>query len=79
MRKGNSVGEKFLKSVLFMIAAFIIAFIITEPIFSLFAPMIRALPFETPTSYIVADYAGMIFMALELLIILVYTKKWAWR
>lgn len=79
MRRENTLGEKFLKSVLFMIAAFIIAFIITPPIFSTFAPMIRALPFETPTSYIVADYAGMVFIAFEFLIIMVYTKKWAWR
>ena len=79
MRRENTIGEKFLKSVLFMIAAFIIAFIITPPIFSLFGPMIKALPFETPTNFIVADYTGMIFMALEVLIIMRYTKKWAWR
>ena len=79
MRRENSIGEKFLKSVLFMIVAFVIAFIITPPIFSLFGPIIRALPFETPTNFIVADYAGMTFIALEVLIIVVYTKKWAWR
>lgn len=79
MRKTNTFGVKLITSILFIIAAFIVAVVITPPIFSLFAPMITALPFETPTNFIVADYAGMAFMALEVLIILVYTKKWAWR
>jgi len=79
MRRDNSIGVKILKSILFFIAAVVVAVIITPPIFSLFAPIIRALPMETPNSFIVADYIGMIFMALEGLIILKYTKKWAWR
>jgi len=79
MRKKNSFGVKLITSILFMIAAFIVAVVITPPIFSLFGPMIKALPLETPTNFIVADYAGMTFMAFEAFIILVYTKKWAWR
>lgn len=79
MRKKNSFGVKLITSILFMIAAFIVAVVITPPIFSLFGPMITALPFETPTNFLLADYAGMTFIALEVFIILVYTKKWAWR
>ena len=79
MRKKNSFGVKFITSILFIIAALVVAVIITPPIFSLFAPMITALPFETPTNFMVADYVGMTFMALEAFIIFVYTKKWAWR
>lgn len=79
MRKKNSFGVKLITSILFMIAAVVVAIVITPPIFNLFAPLVMALPFQTPTNFIVADYAGMTFIALEGFIILIYTRKWAWR
>ena len=79
MKSKNSIGVKILKSILIFLSLAVIAVLIMNPLFSIFGPLVRALPFETPNNYIVADYVGIIIMFLFGLIVLRLTCKWGWR
>jgi hypothetical protein len=79
MRRKNSFGVKFLKSALFFLAGVAVLAVVLPIIFSFFGPIITALPFETPTNFIVADYVGMFVLFVIGVTLLVYTKRWMWR
>lgn len=79
MKKGNSTGVKILKSILIFLGLAVLAVLIMDPLFSIFGPLVRALPFETPTNFIVADYFGMLIMFLFGLFVLRLTLKWGWH
>ncbi len=79
MREGNTFGVKLMKSILILLIGSVALYWVLDPLFSIFGPFIKALPFETPMNFVVADYVGMTVMGLSVLGLLWLTKKWGWR
>lgn len=78
-RNKNSFGVKVIKSFFFFVIGLVVLYYILPPIFSIVGVFIKALPFEVPTNFIVADYVGIFALAVIFIGLVWLTKKWAWR
>lgn len=78
-KKSNTVGVKTLQVILLGIFFGVLAVAVMLPVFSVLGPLVQALPFPTPTNFIVADFVGMAVMAYVAYKVLGYSIKWGWR
>ena len=78
-KKRNSLGVMLLKFLLILLLGGLLFSFILPPLFSIVAPLLHALPFETPQNYIITDYIGMTVMGMASLLVLFYAIKWGVR
>ena len=75
----NSFGVKFLKSLFIFVVGFVVLWFILDIAFSIFGPIISALPFETPTNFVVADFIGIFVMIVTFAGLIITTKNFGWK
>ena len=75
----SSLGTKILKFILVFAVVIVGMVFIIPVIFGIFGPIVTAIPFSTPTNYIVADFMGVLTIVGLGLVGLYYTCKLTWR
>ena len=73
------VGSKVIKFILLITVVGIGLSFFIPALFGIFGPMVRALPFTTPFNYAVADFMGVLALAVIFAVSLFYTIKFSWR
>jgi len=77
--RNNSVGTKVIKFLLWFILFATVSVLLSPILFGIFGPMVRALPFPTPSNFAVADFMGVLTLVLLGILSLYYAYKFGWR